>query len=101
MDEIYLALQALGVPVAYDHFVEGESPAPPFICYLAPRSHNFFADDMVFEKIERIQVELYTDRKDPSLEAKVENALASFCWEKTEVYLDTENLYEILYEIEV
>ena len=54
MDEIYLALQALGIPVAYDHFAEGESPAPPFICYLAPRSHNFFADDVVFEKIERI-----------------------------------------------
>lgn len=101
MDEILSALLPLGLPLAYDHFAEGECPPPPFICYLTPRSHNFFADDSVFDRIERIQVELYTDRKDPAMEVKVETALASFCWEKTEVYIDSEKLYQILYEIEV
>ena len=27
-----------------DHFAEGESPDPPFICYLFPVSDNFSAD---------------------------------------------------------
>ena len=32
MDRILDILQALGIPFAYDHFAEGESPEPPFIC---------------------------------------------------------------------
>lgn len=27
-----------------DHFAEGESPDPPFICYLLPGSDNYSAD---------------------------------------------------------
>ena len=30
-----------------DHFAEGESPDPPFICYLLPGSDNFSADGRV------------------------------------------------------
>ena len=27
-------LKELGLPFAYDHFAEGESPEPPFVVYL-------------------------------------------------------------------
>lgn len=101
MDELLTALQGLGLPLAYDHFAEGEAPDPPFLCYLAYRSNNLFADDQVFFRIDALGVELYTEVKDPLTEAMVESALAPFCWEKHETYIDTERLYQITYEIEV
>ena len=27
-------LEETALPIAYDHFAEGESPDPPFICFL-------------------------------------------------------------------
>lgn len=101
MDEVLKALRPLKLPMAYSHFAEGESPQPPFLCYLITRSHNFFADSRVYQKADRLSVELYSDRKDLKLEARVEEALSSFCWEKSEVFIDSEKLYQIIYEIEV
>lgn len=101
MDELLKALSRLKLPFAYNHFAEGEAPTPPFICYMVEGSQNFFADDRVFDRIDRMTVELYTDKKDPKLETSVENALSAFCWDKTEVYIQSEKLYQIIYEIEV
>lgn len=101
MDEILKALRRLKLPFAYNHFAEGEAPTPPFICYMVEGSQNFFADNRVFERIDHITVELYTDRKDPKLEAAVEKAFCAFCWDKSEAYIETEKLYQIIYEIEV
>lgn len=40
-DEITEMLEQTGLPLAYDHFVEGEAPAPPFLIFLFPRSDIF------------------------------------------------------------
>ena len=44
-DETMAMLQAAGLPLAYDHFAEGESPDPPFLVFLFPESENVFADE--------------------------------------------------------
>ena len=49
----------------------------------------------------RISIELYTESKDLEAENAVEAALKGLCWEKSEEYLDDEQCYEIIYEIEV
>ena len=72
MDRILDILQALGIPFAYDHFAEGESPEPPFICYLLPASDNFAADGQVYFFAAEAPTEIYTDIKDVGLEASVE-----------------------------
>ena len=41
LEELAGMLEETGFPFAYDHFAEGESPDPPFICYLLPGSDNF------------------------------------------------------------
>ncbi len=33
-EEIVTMLEEAGLPLAYDHFAEGESPAPPFLITL-------------------------------------------------------------------
>ena len=47
MEELVKIMEETGIPFAYDHFAEGESPAPPFICYLLPDDDNFAADGRV------------------------------------------------------
>lgn len=75
METLIKVLEAVGLPFAYDHFAEGESPEPPFICYLTPGSDNFAADGQVYFKIDDYHIELYTDFKDLAVEAKLEEAL--------------------------
>ena len=101
--EVIKLMESIGLPCAYDHFVEGESPDPPFLVYLYPRSDNFAADGMVYFKVNRLNIELYTDLKDVELEETVEAVLDKhgIFYEKSEVWIETENLYEVLYQTEV
>ena len=103
MEKIAEILKTIGMPFAYDHFAEGESPEPPFICYLIPNSDNFSADGRVYYKINEIHIELYTDCKDLSAEQQVEAVLDEhgIFYEKTEVWIESENLYEVLYTFEM
>ena len=96
-------LQEMEIPFAYDHFAEGESPEPPFICYLLPGSNNFAADGKVYFRINQVRIELYTDSKDLSVERKVEMVLddSGIFYNKSEVWIQSEKLYEVLYSFEV
>lgn len=101
--EIVSMLAGLGIPLAYHRFAEGEAPAPPFLLYLSPGSDNFSADGRVYWKVSQLDVELYTNLKDPELEERLETVLdaAGLFYNKTESYIDSERLYEVLYEMEV
>ena len=103
MDKLLEILKVIGIPFAYDHFAEGESPNPPFICYLYPGSDNFAADGRVFYKITKAHIELYTDSKDLSVEQQLEEAFdaASIFYDKSEVWIESEKLYEVLYSFEL
>lgn len=102
MEELIAIMTKSGLPFAYDHFAEGESPDPPFICYLLPGSDNFAADGKVYFKINEVHLELYTDTKDLSVEQKLEDLLDEhgIFYEKSETWIDSEKLYEILYQFE-
>ena len=102
-DDITNMLKEAGLPLAYDHFAEGESPEPPFLIFLFPGSDNMFADNGVYFKISQLNMELYTDKKDPELEEKLEDILPAhdIPWEKSEVWIDSEKMYEVLYQTEI
>lgn len=106
MDDVISILETFrakcGVPYAYDHFDEGEAPDPPFICYRIPESDNFSADGTVYLDIDVIDIELYTDEKDPKLEKKLQKLLKQYgiSYEKSEVWIESERLYEVIYEFE-
>ena len=101
--EVLKMLDEMKLPYAYHHFVEGESPDPPFLVFLYPSSDNFAADGMVYFKVNRLNIELYTDLKDVELEEIVEAVLDKhgIFYEKSEVWIESENLYEVLYQMEV
>ena len=100
MDELVKIIEEIGIPFAYDHFAEGESPAPPFLCYLLPGSDNFAADGRVYYKMSEVRIELYTDFKDVSLEEKVTAVLDNhgIFYEQSEVWIEEEKLYEVAFE---
>jgi hypothetical protein len=103
MEELLAIIKEMGIPSAYDHFAEGESPDPPFICYLLPGSDNFAADGRVYFKINDVRIELYTDSKDLAVEQKVEDVLDAHgvFYNKSETWIDSEKLYEVLYQFEM
>ena len=80
-----------------------KSPDPPFICFLYPKAENFGADNLVYHHFNRLDIEVYTDYKDPDMEASIEEVLTAheLYYEKSEVWIETEKMYEVLYELTV
>ena len=96
-------LQELKIPFAYYHFAEGESPEPPFICYLIPGSDNFAADGRVYFKLNEVRIEIYTDFKDVALESRLEDVLDrhEIFYNKSETWIQSEKLYEVMYSFDM
>lgn len=101
MDEVALftLLKTAKLPVAYHHFTS--PPSPPYVVYLFSYSSNFGADNKVYDAEKNYQVELYTTKKDLASEALIEDLFNAndIYWEKTETYIESEGLYQVLYEI--
>jgi len=95
-------LEQLNIPVVYDHF--NTSTNPPFAVYRRDSTSNFGADNKVYKKINNYYVELYTEFKNPALEEQLEsifNASEIFYEIESETYIDTEQMYEVIYLISI
>lgn len=93
-------LKPLNIPVGY--FVNPKPGKVPFIVYYGAGSRNFKADDIVYDKEAHWNLELYVDKKDVTLEERLEKLLddAEIVWEKgSDVYIDTEKVFLIPYYI--
>lgn len=101
--EVMDMVAEMGLPYAYHHFAEGESPEPPFLVFLYPEADNFSADGIVYFRINRLHIELYTDLKNPDLEESIEAVLLKYgiFYGKSETWIESEKLYEVLYGMEV
>lgn len=94
--EMKTLLDTLKIPVAYRFFRAPQNP--PFICFYVDGTNNDFADNSVYKTINQWTVELYTENKNPLLEASVEAILPP--WNKSESYIDTENMLLVAYSFE-
>ena len=95
------SISGFSTKVAYRAFPVGKAPKLPFICYLATDTDNFDADNVVYHVIQNVDVELYTAKKSEATESLLEMKFAEvgIVWDKSELYLDDENCYEILSSI--
>ena len=102
-EQIAEMMEEIGLPFAYHHFAEGESPAPPFLSLYYTHFLLLFQDNVAYFSCKQLDIELYTDKKLPELEEQVETVLAQheIYYTKTELFIDSEELYEVLYEMEV
>lgn len=102
-EQVLEIVKEMGLPCAYDHFAEGQSPEPPFLAFLYPESRNFAADGVAYFKKNRLHIELYTEFKSAELEERVEAVLDrhGIFYTKSEVWIESERLFEVLYGMEV
>ena len=96
-------IEEMELPFAYHHFAEGEAPSLPYLIYLYPESIEFSADGKVYAKGTVLRLELYSEIRDLDLERRIEAVLGSYemFYHKQELYIDSERLYEVMYEMEV
>lgn len=99
--ELLNLLKATGYPVAYSHF--NTEPAAPYLVYLFAYDTDLMADNRNYVEISNFQVELYTEKKDLDAEKKVQDALkgAELPYRKNESWIESEKLYQIIYEIQL
>ena len=102
-EQINGIMEEMGLPFAYHHFAEGESPNPPFLIFLSPGENTFSADNYMYFSFKQLDIELYTDIKNPELESHIEQVLKrhKIYYTKTETWIPSEKMYEVLYEMEV
>jgi hypothetical protein len=99
--ELAQALASLGYPVTYYQFELRQTP--PFIVYLNPRDNSFSADNRVIYKSKNVHVEVYTSKKDLSVEATVEKLFTDneIFYDVDEVYIDSEEVFKRTYYITI
>lgn len=102
-EEINSMISEIGLPFAYQHFSEGESPSIPFIVFDITKENPFSADNIVYFSTKSLEIALYTAEKSPNTEKAVEDVLTAheLFYSKSETWVSGVNLYEILYELEV
>ena len=94
-------LAASGYPVTYLAFPADDCPSMPFITFQETGSNNVSADGVVYQKVKRYQVDLFTEGKDETAEEALENVLSDFFWNKYQTVEDNEACQRYTYEIEV
>lgn len=101
--EVKQMIAGLNIPYAYSHFAEGEAPSLPYVVFRYPNSNNFGADNKSYVPFDDLDIELYTEKRDLALEASLEALLdeRDIFYRKSEVFIETEKVYEILYEMEM
>ena len=70
LKELVKTLEKLKIPIAYNHFSNVQKP--PYLVYKVTSSNNFMADNKVYKKIRKVDLELYTENKNEELEEKLE-----------------------------
>jgi hypothetical protein len=99
--ELFAHLKTAGYPVAYHHFTAAQ--VLPYLIYLRAFDSNISSDAKVHGKYKNYNVELYTAKKDLTAEQKLEAVLNTIDteYETSETYIESEALYQVVYQIKV
>lgn len=101
--EVEQMIAELGLPYAYWCFDEEEVPAAPYVIFSMPESDNMAADGRVYEKVNKLYIELYVSEKSPHIEAALEELLDAYglFYNRQEYYIEKDKMFEELYSLEV
>ena len=101
--EIATMINGTGLTNAYYSFPENSNPVLPYILFYYPNSADLIADNINYQPIEKLNIELYTENKDFETEAIVEKMLNDngLAFARSESYLNNEHMYEVLFETSV
>ena len=99
--EIIAGMESIGLPCAYHKW--SKAPSLPYMVILHTDNGDMTADNHNYLDIGNYRLELYTAIKHPPTEKKVEQWLKDhrILYEKTEVFLDSEDMFQVVYEIQL
>lgn len=99
--DLIRAIRDTGLPCTYSYFVK--PPPLPYTVIQYAYGSDFIADNQNYTEVGNYQLELYHVAKDPLTEKLIENKLRELRlpFRKSEMFLDTEELYQIVYEIQL
>lgn len=94
-------LNTLSISSYYDH--APVNTVLPFGIIHSEQPDNFAADNLVYCEKWNFRFDLYSVKKELSLEAEIKKLLNDngIAWNKTEQYIDSENCWEVEFEFEV
>lgn len=101
--EINTMIASVGIDYAYDHFTDDTDHELPFICFLYSNSDDFAADNINYQRIRTLDIELYTENKDFELEETVETVLNNhgLVYARQESWIDSELMYMVRFSTEI
>lgn len=101
--DINTMIQSIGLPSNYYQWPVKKAPALPYILFYYPSREDFKADNTNYAKFTQLNIEFYSENKDFEMEAKIEEILEEndLYYDKEEQYIDTDEMYEVLYVINV
>lgn len=101
--EVAGMIAQIGLPFDYYQLKNGTGKKTPFVVYYFSGIDDLYADNLNYQRIVQLTIELYTNTKRIDLENKVEEVLAAagLTYTKNETYIDTEQMYEQIYQTEV
>lgn len=101
--EVKIMVEELGIPSTYYQFADNTELAPPFVCYFFTPSNDLSADNINYVRVEKLNIELYTDVKDFDLEKQLEQILAEheIFFAKEETNIDSERMHETIYTSDI
>lgn len=102
-NEVCKMLEKLKIPFVYSHFKEGSNPKLPYLLYYYNGDNLFNADGLIYYKFKKLIVELYTSKKDFELENRLEKIFLNegIIYQKEEIWISSEQMYETIYKMEV
>jgi len=101
--EVDTLMASFDLPYAYYQFTEDTAQPPPFLCFYYPDGNDFLADNINYQRIRPLTIELYTDNKDIELEDGIENTLSQngLVYRRNETFIESEKLYMVTFETEI
>ena len=68
-----------------------------------PESDNVAADGKVYQKVNKLYIELYVNSKSPRIEAQLEELMDAhgLFYNRQEYYIEKDKMFEELYTLEV
>lgn len=101
--EIEPMIAEIGLPYAYYAFTKQTAKAPPYVVYYTPGHDDLFADNINYQKILQLRIELYTKTKRYDIEAEVEEVLRDheITYTVTEDFIESDGVFMITYDMEV
>lgn len=101
--EVATMISGMKLPYAYYQFPEGTAQKLPYVVFYFSNTNDMYADQTNYQNIEQLNVELYTDEKDFSLDATIEAVLTAngLTYYKEENYIESERMWQTAYEMDV